>query len=210
MYICSRFLKEPLQNIKFFEMNLYIRFFDDERVVTTTEEALEFIHTFQGFNPTKDFDDDFRKYAESDVVYPKRYKVRPRVYFIVIKTTATTLEEFKANGRNQTSNPGEGTPAPRPKDIIVNKLLEERPGWYEGTINFKRVVFLPETGKCDYFDTSFSAILKAWSPMDCYNRLVDYIHHREDIDERSQMPSPKGRNFIFHYIGLKPLSALNI
>ncbi len=38
---------------------------------------------------------DIRDYAASDVCYPKRYKVRPRVYFIVIKTAAATMQDFK-------------------------------------------------------------------------------------------------------------------
>ncbi|MBQ9286489.1 MAG: hypothetical protein IJ209_09480 [Bacteroidaceae bacterium] len=193
-------------------MNLYIRFFDDECVVTSIEEALEFIRTFQGFKVTPDFEDDFRQYAEGDVMYPKRYKVRSRIYFIVIKTMAATLEEFKANGKH---NAGEGSGEPatilvKPKDIIEQRLNEVTPGWYEGFINFKRVVFNPETGKCDYVDTSFSAITKAWSPMDCYNRLVDYARSRDDVDERSQFPSPRGKNFKYEYIGLKPLSAVSI
>ena len=29
---------------------------------------------------------DIRAYANGDVYYPKRYKVRPRIYFIMIKT----------------------------------------------------------------------------------------------------------------------------
>ena len=193
-------------------MNLYIRFFDDERVVTSTDEALEFISTFQGFNVTPEFEADFRQYAEGEVAYPKRYKVKSRIYFIVIKTTAATLQEFKANGKHATTAKDDG-PAPvllKPKDIIEQRRNQERPGWYEGFIMFKRVVFVPETGKYDYIDTSFSALTKAWSPMDCYNRLVDYARSRADIDERSQFPSPRGKNFKYEYIGLKPISEMNI
>ena len=72
------------------------------------------------------------------------------------------------------------------------------------------MVFVPETGKYDYVDTSFSALTKAWSPMDCYNRLIDYARSRADIDERSQFPSPRGKNFKYEYIGLKPISEMNI
>ena len=42
-----------------------------------------------------DIEADIRDYAASDVYYPKRYKVRQRVYFIVIKTTAATMMDFK-------------------------------------------------------------------------------------------------------------------
>ncbi len=192
-------------------MNLYIRFFDDERVVTSIDDALAFIASFQGFNLTPEFEADFRKYVDSDVVYPKRYKVRPRIYFIVIKTTATSIDEFKANGKHQSDAQVEDREHVfRPKDLVSRRLNDEMPGWYEGTINFKRIVYFPETDRYDYVDTSFSALTKAWSPMDCYNRLANYIRSREDIDQRSQLPSPKGKNFIYEYIGLKPLNELNV
>ncbi len=191
-------------------MNLYIRFFDDERVVTSTDDALEFISTFQGFNVTPEFEADFRQYAQSEVAYPKRYKVKSRIYFIVIKTMATTLEEFKANGKHNATADAPATILAKPKDIIEQRLNVENPGWYEGFILFKRVVFVPETGKYDYVDTSFSALTKAWSPMDCYNRIVDYVRSRDDVDERSQFPSPRGKNFKYEFIGLKPLSEMNV
>ena len=38
---------------------------------------------------------DIRDYVASDVAYPKRYKIRPRVYFIIIKTEAATMQDFK-------------------------------------------------------------------------------------------------------------------
>ena len=40
-------------------------------------------------------ENDIRDYVASDVFYPKRYKVRQRVYFIIIKTTAATMLDFK-------------------------------------------------------------------------------------------------------------------
>lgn len=43
-----------------------------------------------------DLEADIRDYAASDVCYPKRYKVRPRVYFIIIKTAAAhVMRDFK-------------------------------------------------------------------------------------------------------------------
>ena len=212
-------------------MNLYIRYFNDEVVVHDTEQALDFIRGIENFNCTPQFEKDFREYAEGSMPYPKRYKVRARVYFIVIKTTAATLAEFKANGKEaqqaqaqqragqtetsagqtETSMSAEADPHTerkplRPKDQIVMMLNKERPGWYEGTIRFKRVVYIPETGKCDYRDNTFVARVKAVSAQDCYNRMVDYLQSRDDIDPRSQFPSPKGKNFVFNYLGIKPLA----
>ena len=196
-------------------MNLYIRYFDDEVVVTSVEAALDFIHSIEDFKNTPQFEAEFREYVEGSIPFPKRYKVRPRVYFIVIKTTAETLAEFKANGKGGEAA-AEGDDAreqeayARPKDLIRQRLTDECPGWYEGMVRFKRVIVIPETGKYDYQDTTFSALVKAYSAQDCYNRIVDYLRSREDIDPRSQFPSVKGKNFQYSYIGLKPLSELNV
>ncbi len=201
-------------------MNLYIRYFDDEVVVTSVDEALDFIRGIQGFNVTPQFEADFREYAEGTMPFPKRYKVRARVYFIVIKTTANSLPEFKANGKGtaKLEEVEQGLVADdaqkrsflRPKDLIQVKLNDELPGWYEGTIHFKRVVIVPETGKFDYKDTTFVARVKAHSAMDCYNRIVDHLHARADIDPRSQFPSAKGKNFKYTYLGLKPYDQLDV
>lgn len=195
-------------------MNLYIRYFDDECVVCSVDEALQFISNIQGFSMSPAFEDDFRQYVEGPTPYPKRYKVRARVYFIVIKTTATTLEEFKANGKAVAAADADGEPAQRtylrPKDQIQMRLNDELPGWYEATLHFKRVVVVPETGKFDYKDTTFAARLKAYSAQDCYNRIVDHLRTRSDVDPRSQFPSAKGKNFQYTYLGLKPYSEINV
>ena len=80
------------------------------------------------------------------------------------------------------------------------KLTEEREGWYEGSINFKRVSLVPGTGKFQYRDTLFVARVKAMSGLDCYNRIVDHLRGR--VDERSQFPSAKGKNYHFRYLGM--------
>ena len=79
------------------------------------------------------------------------------------------------------------------------KLNEIRPGWYEGMLDFKRVLMVPGTGKFQYRDTQFIANVKAESGMDCYNRIVEHL--RERVDDRSQFPSAKGKNFKFRYLG---------
>lgn len=199
-------------------MNIYIRYFNDEVLVQTVEEALDFISGIQGFVLTPQFEDDFRQYIDSSMPYPKRYKVRARVYFIVIKTMAASLEEFKANGKGG-GELQEDYPAAddsvhrdflRPKDQIRLRLNDELPGWYEGEVNFKRVVINPQTGKFDYKDTSFIARLKARSAQDCYNRIIDHLRNRPDIDPRSQFPSPKGKNYRYTYLGFKPYAELEV
>lgn len=176
-------------------MNLYLRYFDQETLVTSVDDAIEFLSAIDeiGMNPV--LEADIRQYAEGDVFYPKRYKVRPRVYFIIIKTEAATMEDFKdkkALHALPLTSTKTGAPA-------LVKLNEVRPGWYEGMIDFKRVLLVPGTGKFQYRDTQFVADVKAESGMDCYNRIVEHL--RERVDERSQFPSPKGKNFKFRFLG---------
>lgn len=176
-------------------MNLYLRYFDREILVNTVDEAIDFLAGIEeiGMNPM--LEKDIRDYVESPVFYPKRYKIRPRVYFIIIKTEAATMQDFK---EKKAVHSGEGV-AGKPVSSALMKLNEERFGWYEGVIDFKRVQMVPGTGKFQYRDTHFVARLKATSGQDCYKRIVDHLSQR--VDSRSQFPSAKGKNFKFQYLG---------
>lgn len=178
-------------------MNLYLRYFDNETFVATVDEAIDFLRRIEeiGMNPV--LEADIRDYVASDVFYPKRYKVRPRVYFIIIKTEAATMLDFKEKRalRPDAETKGKEKPAPP----VVLKLNEEREGWYEGVVNFKRVQLVPGTNKFQYRDTCFVARVKAMSGLDCYTRIVGHLRQR--VDERSQFPSAKGKNFKFSYLG---------
>lgn len=177
-------------------MNLYLRYFDNETLVQSVDDAIAFLAEIDeiGMNPV--LEADIRAYVDSDVLYPKRYKIRPRVYFIIIKTEAATMQDFKEKRalRMVDDAPKEHTSSP-----VMLKLNEEREGWYEGTIDFKRVLLVPGTGKFQYRDTHFVAQVKAYSGLDCYNRIVEHLRQR--VDERSQFPSAKGKNFKFCYLG---------
>ena len=81
----------------------------------------------------------------------------------------------------------------------VMRLNEIQEGWYEGVVDFKRVLLIPGTGKFQYRDCEFVARLKAGSGMECYERIIDYL--RDRVDSRSQFPSPKGKNFKFRFLG---------
>lgn len=178
-------------------MNLYLRYFDRETLVTNVDDAIAFLADIDeiGMNPM--LEEDIREYAESDIFYPKRYKIRPRVYFIIIKTEAATMQDFK---EKKALNPVVGMERAKTASPSIVRLNEEMPGWYEGTIDFKRVSLVPGTGKFQYRDTHFVAQCKATSGIDCYNRIVQYLRSR--VDERSQFPSAKGKNFKFRYLGL--------
>ena len=76
-------------------MNLYLRYFDRETLVSTVDEAIDFLKSIDEIEMTPDLEADIRDYVASDVFYPKRYKIHPRVYFIIIKTEAATMQDFK-------------------------------------------------------------------------------------------------------------------
>ncbi|MCD8289357.1 MAG: hypothetical protein LUC49_03100 [Prevotella sp.] len=179
-------------------MNLYIRYFDHEALVTTVDEALEFLASVPDIRVDADMEADVRAYAANDMCYPKRYKVRPRAYFILIKTTATTMEDFKqkkaVNSMQMLKASRPGSPATK-----LASLMETREGWYEGRLNFKRMVQKPQTGKYEYRDTAVVYQCKAVSGMDCYNRIVEHL--KTKVNSRSQFPSAKGANFKFKYLG---------
>jgi hypothetical protein len=43
--------------------------------------------------------------------------------------------------------------------------------------------------------------LKAESVQDCYDKVLEHLRNRQDIDSRSQYPSIKSPNFEFSYLG---------
>lgn len=179
-------------------MNLYLRYFDKEILVNTVDEAIMFLANIDDIGMNAQLERDIRDYVRSDVFYPKRYKIRPRVYFIIIKTEAATMQDFK-DKKALHAVPAGGT-RDRVVAPIIAQLNEVRPGWYEGEVNFKRVLLVPGTGKFQYRDTNFVARCKAESGIDCYNRIIDYLG--QHVDNRSQFPSAKGKNFRFRYLGL--------
>lgn len=180
--------------------NLYVRYFDRDMLALSVEEVIDFLSSIPDIRITSELVSEVRAYAESDIPYPKRYKVRPRVYFILIKTNAMTMAEFKANRRAGAPAAAENE-TPTKKEIKTTQLAIENPGWYRGTITFKRVIQIPGTMKFQYQDTRFSAYVKAMSGQDCYNRIVHHLKNRQDVDLRSQFPSARGINFSFNYMG---------
>lgn len=172
-------------------MNLYVRYFDNEALVYNVHELLEFLESLGEINLNNALIDDIKGYVESDVVYPKRYKVRPRVYFIIIKTEAKTMQDFK-DKKCLRGGMTEGKDATAKLDLC-------QWGWYEASLTFKRVV-TNHLGKCEYRDTTFTVQCKAESPQESYDRIINYL--REHVDSRSQFPSVKGKNFTAKFLGL--------
>lgn len=176
-------------------MNLYIRYFDDEALVYNVSEALNFLASLGGINITEELTTELEKFLASSAMYPKHIKVNARLFFIAIKTTANTMEEFKAKGSGQLR---QSKPVRQESGVEYTK---QRPGWYEVKITFKRVITLPERQKCRMTDTVFVARLKADSIQDSYDRVVNHLRWRQDVDQRSQFPSMRNRNFEAKYLG---------
>jgi hypothetical protein len=167
--------------------------------VHNAEEAIDFLCGIDEIGMNDELAADIREYAASDVIFPKRYKIRPRVYFIIIKTEASSMLDFKEKKALKQRNDADVRTKDKGASTMMMALNTECPGWYEGTIDFKRVLMVPGTGKFQYRDTRFVANVKALSPADCYDRIV--AHLRSRVDERSQFPSMKGKNFRYKYLG---------
>ncbi len=173
-------------------MNLYLRYFDYETLCHNVDEALEFLSSIPEIGMNAQLEADVRDYVNSDMCYPKRYKIRPRVYFIIIKTTAPTMADFKMK---KAVNPQKAERMSS-QQLGLNDVKE---GWYDGQLDFKRVTMVPQTGKFEYKDTHVQYRCKAVSGLDCYNRIVEYL--QANVDQRSQFPSARGKNFKFAYLG---------
>ena len=194
-------------------MNIYARYFNQEALVHDYDELMGFLSSIPEIMVTQRMEEDVKAYVDSDMPYPKRYKIRPRVYFILIKTNAQSMEEFKANHReNGDDNATQSSnndmrqymipePAFNKKDLKLAQLSEERSGWYLGTIVFKRVIQIAGTTKFRYQDTTFQAYVRANSGQECYERIIEHLKNRSEIDLRSQFPSARGNNFTFEYVG---------
>lgn len=183
-------------------MNLFIRYFDHETLATNTEEAIEFLNSIDEIKVDNSVASRIKSFIDSSNLYPYRLKVSYSNYVLFLKTEANTIEEFKEMEmlrKQQKAEGGMPSIADR-KKTILDTLSEEAPGWYEGTVIFKRVVLIPDTNKFQYKDTRFVARVKANSPLECYNRIIDHLQNRDDIDRRSQFPSAKSANFEYKYL----------
>lgn len=181
-------------------MNIYVRYFDHEALVSNVDELITFLHSLSDVSLDKEMIENIYDYVNGPLPYPKRYKIRPRVYFILIKTAAETMEEFKSNKKQATTLSPSGEVGTK-KEARTALLSEIQAGWYYCSLTFKRVVMNPNTNKFSYQDTIFSAFLRANSGQECYDKIVLHLKSRKDVDTRSQYPSARGNRFSFEYVG---------
>ncbi len=183
-------------------MNLYVRYFDHEYLAKSVDDALEFLSSIPEIKLESNAASRITTFLNSSNLYPFRLKVSYSNYVLFLKTEAENLEQFKEEEalRKEQKIDRVSTMAERKKSII-DALNEENIGWWEAGLTFKRVLIIPETGKCKYVDTPFRARLKAVSAIDAYNRIVDHLKSRPEVDPRSQFPSAKSEKFEYQFIG---------
>ncbi len=183
-------------------MNLYVRYFDHETLARNVGEAMAFLETIREIKIDSGVAGRIASFMESNNAYPFRLKVSYSNYVLFLKTDAKSLDEFKRMEQMRREQRVERT-APVQSErrrSVMDVLNEEREGWYEAGLMFKRVVLIRDTNKFQYKDTRFRVRLKAHSGMDCYNRIVNHLRNRQDVDSRSQFPSAKSANFDFKFI----------
>lgn len=182
-------------------MNLYVRYFDRECLAKSIDEALEFLATIEEVKLESNTASRISTFLNSSNIYPFRLKVSYSNYVLFLKTEAETLEQFKEEEAMRKEQKAERmTTIAERKKSIIEALNEEHIGWWEACLTFKRVLTMPETGKCKYIDTPFRVRLKANSAMDAYNRIVDHLRCRPEVDPRSQFPAAKSPNFEYKFL----------
>lgn len=186
-------------------MNLYVRYFEHECVAKSVEESIEFLNNIGDIKLESNAPSRITTFLKSSNLYPFRLKVSFQNYVLFLKTEAETLEEFKIEEAARKEQKVEKPMSMADKKkFILDALNEQKIGWWEGSITFKRVL-TDRKGKCQYVDTPFRARLKAVSAMDAYNRMIDHLRNREDVDPRSQFPAAKSQSCQFTF--LEPTAA---
>ena len=105
-------------------MNIYARYFDQETVASSFEELITFLTAIPEISVTTELLDNVKAYVDSPLPYPKRYKLRPRVYFILIKTNAKTFRSLKASASKTGTTP-RTTPPHKHTEMTVQRNSQE-------------------------------------------------------------------------------------
>ncbi|MDE5549905.1 MAG: hypothetical protein K2I99_00905 [Bacteroidaceae bacterium] len=188
-------------------MNLYVRYFDHETLATSVDEAMAFLQTIEEIKIESNAANRIAAFLHSSNLFPFRLKVSYSNYVLFLKTDAETLEQFKKDEIRRKEQKAERvSPISERKKNLLDTLNEEKAGWWDTVLTFKRVITTPETGKCRYIDTRFHVRQHALSAMDAYNRLIKHLQDRADVDPRSQLPSAKSDKFEYTYLGNESMS----
>ncbi|MBR5466548.1 MAG: hypothetical protein IKU79_03985 [Bacteroidaceae bacterium] len=179
-------------------MNYYVRYFDSEEVLSSPEALVEYVASIPQIIMTEELADAILKFCEDKTSFPRHFRLPNKNTFIVIKTNAETLEEFKTRG----ANGGSLTPQqPSDSDNLENKEVkvspadEIKPGLYDVTMIFRRAIVNPETRKCSFVEETFRVEMLAQSQRQCFDVVIEHLKSHPDIDSRSQYPSIRSTNF---------------
>jgi tetratricopeptide (TPR) repeat protein len=140
-------------------------------------------------NNPEELSDAVLKFCTDKTSFPRHFRLPNKNTFIVIKTTATSLEEFKTRGANG------GNTTTEPKEAKTTAADEIHPGLYDVNMTFRRAVVNPETRKCCFVEETFEAEMLAQSQRQCFEVVIEHLKNHPDVDSRSQYPSIRSSNF---------------
>lgn len=220
-------------------MNLYIRYFDSETLVSNVEDAIAFLAGIREIGMNQKIADDIRAYHESDNKFPKRYKVRPKIYFIMIKTDATNMHEFKdyrnrsVNKANVDEQPVAKNVQQQPVEHVVKPKVPREPefpfGGHRERNNANTVLAALHTERFGWYEAEYDFKRVVVIPTTGKNEYRDthfvvrckaasgidcynrvVDYLRDCVDSRSQFPSAKGKSFSYKYLGAcKPMEQVD-
>ena len=170
-------------------MYYYARYFDSEGVFETPQMLVEFIAGIPQITMTEELSDAVLKFCTDKTSFPRHFRLPNKNTFIVIKTTATSLEEFKTRGANG------GNTTTEPKEAKTTAADEIHPGLYDVSMVFRRAIVNPETRKCSFVEETFEAEMLAQSQRQCFEVVIEHLKNHPDVDSRSQYPSIRSSNF---------------
>lgn len=156
------------------------------------KETFDFLGGLQDIEIDADCLSQVEEYFTTDQKGMRKFFMPNHKTFIVIKTTADTLEEFKKN--NQKNEASAKTPTQKALDT-------EQVGWYDCSMTISRMLTNPETGKSFYYLDTMKAKVYANTAHEAYNKMVKHVHDNPEIDSRSQIPAAANKNFQYTFIG---------
>lgn len=170
-------------------MNYYARYFESEGVFSSPQALVDFLSGVPQIEMTEELSGAIFQFCADKTSFPRHFRLPNKSTFIVIKTNAVTLDEFKTRGAN-----GGVVPADQKehKHIAADDI---RPGMYNVRMHFRRAIVNPETKKCCFVDDDFEVEMLAQSQRQCFDVVVEHLKNHPDVDPRSQYPSIRSSNF---------------
>lgn len=174
-------------------MNYYVRYFDEETLTGSMKETFDFLSGLEDIEMDDNCVSQVEEYFTTDQKGMRKFVMPNHKSFIVIKTTAGSLEEFKKNNQKSAES--------APKAAGQKNFDIEQKGWYECSMTISRMLTNPETGKSFYYMDTMVAKVNAGTPREAYEKMVKHVHDNPEIDSRSQIPAAANKNFQYRFLG---------